>query len=790
MIDVKEKAKVNIHWKVSPYDYSKEMENAIMAKASKKYGLPKGSVRVIPDLQTIDGEGKSVDVTSDSVKNIQDPSYQRILFKRYIEEKKIDEVDFKLIEQIDNEINSRIEYKVYDKCRRYSIKWIKWSNFLSYGEDNFFDFTKLGKLVLLNGEPANQSGKTTFAIDLMHFLFFGRITKYKTQDKFFNKHLVDATTMEVEGCIEIDGEEYVINRTLTRPSKSRRTSKSVTTQKVEYYRVVGKDLETLEDYVDNQQEEDSRKTNKVIKESLGTEDDFDLVVSVTDSNLDALIEKKDAERGRLLSRWIGLLPIEEKDAEARSKYNSEVKPHLLSNTYNTETLTQEIESFKITSKEINKGIKKAEKELVSTEKEIVSLEEKRNLLLSSKREVDESLMKVDISTLNREMETLKYDGINKADGLKQVKSELELIGKVDFSHEAYDKLSNEFAELKAKVEVLRHSYKEKVKLIEQYKTMEICPTCHRKLDNVDNSKVIGELTEEARKLIDDGKMTNEKLSSTQKAIESMKESREKYERRNRLKMSVPVYEANISKLREEYKAKMRVLSDYKANQEAIDKNNKLDIEARNTEALIKAKRDSKEVTTAFILSEKAKVETYAKDVQVREELIKKLAEEAKLIRHWKIYLDIVGKDGITKMVLREVIPIINGRLSAMLSDVCDFSVELYMTPKNEVMFYLCKDGVYSDLGGASGFEKTSAALALRSVLGEFSTIPKPNFFVADEILGRVAKENYDNMKSLMEKISKDYDFILNITHLDEFKDFCDTQVSVIKENNVSRLVLR
>ena len=41
---------------------------------------------------------------------------------------------------------------------------IKFDNFLSYGENNFFDFTKLNGMVLLNGEPANQSGKTTFAL--------------------------------------------------------------------------------------------------------------------------------------------------------------------------------------------------------------------------------------------------------------------------------------------------------------------------------------------------------------------------------------------------------------------------------------------------------------------------------------------------------------------------------------------------------------------------------------------------------------------------------------------------
>ena len=58
------------------------------------------------------------------------------------------------------------------------------------------------------------------------------------------------------------------------------------------------------------------------------------------------------------------------------------------------------------------------------------------------------------------------------------------------------------------------------------------------------------------------------------------------------------------------------------------------------------------------------------------------------------------------------------------------------------------------------------------------------------LLGRVAKENYDNIKHLIEKILTGYDFIINITHLDDFKDFCEYHVTVTKENNVSRINLK
>ena len=49
MIDVKSKSKINIHWKVSPYDFSKEKLNSLIAKASKKYEIPKDRIKVIPE---------------------------------------------------------------------------------------------------------------------------------------------------------------------------------------------------------------------------------------------------------------------------------------------------------------------------------------------------------------------------------------------------------------------------------------------------------------------------------------------------------------------------------------------------------------------------------------------------------------------------------------------------------------------------------------------------------------------------------------------------------------------
>jgi ABC-type lipoprotein export system ATPase subunit len=60
----------------------------------------------------------------------------------------------------------------------------------------------------------------------------------------------------------------------------------------------------------------------------------------------------------------------------------------------------------------------------------------------------------------------------------------------------------------------------------------------------------------------------------------------------------------------------------------------------------------------------------------------------------------------------------------------------------------------------------------------------------DEVFGRISKDNYDNMKSLLEKVSKSYDTLMLISHNSEVRDWCDNHISVVKENNISKLVLR
>ena len=775
-MDISKNSRITFHWKVSPYDYSKDKVNAILSKASKKYSIPKEHIRVIPDFVLLDDKGSEISINKDIIQNIQDPSFQVKLFKDYLKLNNIDGYDFDLIKKIDEEINGKIDYQVYDKYRRYSIKWVRWDNFLSYGAGNYFDFSNLRDIVLLSGKPSNQSGKTTFGIDLIHFLLFGKTDKAEVQSKIFNKHIPEAANVVVEGCLSIDGEDFIIKRTLTRPSLEKRTEKSKVVQKVEYYKIVGTDKEELEEYIDNQQEENTAKTNKVIKEAIGRESDFDLIMSITETNLDSLISMKETERGRILSRWIGLLPIEEKEMLAREKFNSEIKPYLLSNKYNSETLKQENIAFDLKIKSITKAIKDLNNTNSKLDKEIEVLDKNRTLLIQSKQKVDENLLRIDITTLKARIERLTEDGLKKKAEIEKADARIKEIGNVDFSVEKYDEAVNKLSSLKEKRGGSLAKHGNVKHNLEHLKNSEYCPVCKRKLDNVDNTEQIKETERELNNIIEEGKNISNEISKTEKLIESMKDNRSLYDEKSKLTMSKSAFEVSIAKLRADLIEARNILNEYNKNSEAIDTNNKLSIQITNNEEHLRSKRTQKELNARDIVSKEAEIETYKTNIEDRVKIISDIKVEEKLVKNWKIYLELVGKNGISKMVFRKTLPIINAKLSQLLSDVCDFDVEVGINVKNDVMFYLVKDGIESDLSSGSGFEKTAASLALRAVLAELSTIPRSGCLLMDEITGRVSQDNLENIHTLVDKILKNY-----LTHLSnrDYQRFDEKYVKLI-----------
>lgn len=787
-VEIGQLSKVEIQWNVRPVDYSTEKADELRTKMASKYGIPKKNVYINANFIKKNANGENEIATSDIVQNIQDPKFQQELFKQYLDDNNITDYDFNAIINIDNMMNSLIDYSVYDKFRRYKIEWVRWSNFLSYGENNFIDFNDLSGLVLLKSEPANQGGKTNFACDLIEFLLFGGVDSGKANvlKKIFNKHLPNATEVKVEGGIEIDGEHYIIRRTLTRPQKSKRTAKSVVTQKVEYFRVVD-GTEIILDDIENLEGESNTKTNKIIKEAIGNKKDFNLVVLANSDNLKELVSMKDTERGKLLSRWIGLLPLEEKDIKAREKWNKEIAPSLLSGKYNKEDLKLFVDKTKNEIEIHNKNITTINEKLKTCEINITSFNKEKDELLSLKQIVDSSIANLDIVTLETKQKNVTTEGLRLSEEMKIVDREINEIGEVEFSNEEFNLLTSQryvivknIAQISADIKVLNS---QNISL----EKAEYCPTCGQKLKNVDNSRTISE-NKNKIKLLEEQYINEENKSNELTVkITKLEEIRTKVQKKNTLEVKKASLNVSLVNKRAEYIEIKNKIDELNRNKEAIEHNNKIDVKINILKANISTEENIKYRLIAENEALKQEILRLNQQIYEHEIIINKLAEEENIVKSWKYYLMMVGKNGIGKMVLRQTLPIINSELNYLLEDVCDFNVNIDIDDKNDINFSIITDGIKSDLSSGSGFEQTVAALALRAVLGNISTMSRPSFMLLDEVLGGVARDNYENIKKLYDRMLKDYSFIFQVTHLDDIADWHNTTVVVKKENRVSTI---
>lgn len=788
-IKIGSNGKVNIKWRVLPIDYTHDAEENIKVKFAHKYGISKDNVKVEPVFITKDENGSEKEYQNDITNNIQNPEFQHKLFLEYLNERGITEYDFDKIVEIDDKINSGINYTLYEQNKRYSINWIKWDNFMSYGENNFFDFRTVNGLVLLTSEPANQGGKTTFCLDLLRFLLFGKVTSRENDwvlARVFNKHLPEATEVVVEGCITIDGVDYVIKRTISRPALKKRTDKSKVTQKVDYYKLVN---DQYIDLVDEECENETTvtETNKAIKEAIGNERDFDLMICVDADNLKDLISLKDTDRGRLISRWIGLLSLEDKDKLARETFNKEIMPGLMINRYNKEELKQDIKVLEENNSELSKTINENENKRVECTKKLEEFKSQRDKLIASRKNIDETLLRVDIATLENSLNKTKEDGQLKRAELQANKEKLKEFGNIVFSEDEYKALREQERTATEWLANSRVKYTNKKNEIEALKKGEYCPTCGAKLKGVDNSAKIAELEKELKDLAEIGADVKKSYDSLVKEIAELEEKRTKYNEKVKLQLLIDKNEVDIENLIAKYKEYERTIKEIQDNKAAIEENNKIETSLN----LLNENYKVEEMVGINLLSDiardKATIESNNKSVEQSKKIIGTIEKEEVLVRNWRLYLDMIGKNGISKMVIRTVLPLINGELKHLLSDVCDFDVEVSIDDHNDVAFSLIHDGVKSALGSGSGFEQTVSSLALRTVLSKISSFSKPSFVVFDEILGGVAAENYDALKRLYDKMVSSYGTILEITHNPALVEWHKYFITVKKENNISSI---
>ena len=765
---------IKVTWEDVPENFTPEKIRRVKSYFEKKYNSK--SIQVITKNLTNVNQTRLESLEASD--NILDHQYQKKLMKDFIKDNSID-IKWELVDRLDNKVNVQIDKLNENKVRynKWYIKRVEFSNFLSFGDSNVIDFTGLDGITVIESTPKNFGGKSTSSVDLLMFLFFNTTTKTKTNAEIFNR-FTDKNEVSVRGEISIDGDDYVIERKTSR--KMSKSGEYTVKNELEFYK------KKEDGTVENLSGEQRRETEAFISSAIGTEEDFLSTILTTGNNLEELIESKPTARGQILTKFMGLESLKAKEEIAKEIYNDWSKK-LISNTYNKVTLESDINTFKESIVTSESEIDRLTKDLGRFEKELEKLEKKRDeVFLKRNNDVDRELINTNPVLLQREIDLLTTQ---RNLSQKNVNDVSVTEPSQYYNEDQHKELRGEMANLQGIDVACKYEKGDKEKLIKQFEEGTVCPTCNRALDEVDHTDEIEKIKKEIESIIKDMELNQIEFDLLKKQSESFDTLKTEFETYERNKLRKERYELEVEQKQHEIDIKQARLDNYENNKKKLEDNQKIDAEVIALKTKIETANGDIRQTNTNIEKHTNNISNMNEKIGINEELVKKITAEEELSAVFKIYLTVYGKNGISKIILKNMIPLINQELYRLLVDSCHFILEMNINDKNEVEFIMIdtETRIVKPLNAGSGYERTISSLALRSVLTKISSLPKPNIVVMDEVFGKIADENLEMVGEFFKKIKNYFEHIFVISHNSLIRNWSDNLIMIKKEENVSSI---
>ena len=769
-LGVLENPYVQVVWEDTPENFTQERIKSVKQYFQKKYSTT--NVNVVTKLKGVEEE---VMQTVDVSLNIMDKNYQAELIKSYLNSKGLEDHTEKVMD-IDRLVESKIAAEQDDVSafKKWYIKRIEFSNFLSYGLNQVLDFGKCDGITAVESDPPNFGGKTVLTVDLLMFLFFNTTTKTSKAEEVFNR-FSDHNEVTVRGEVTIDGEDYIIVRKLER-KKAKSGDWNVKTE-LDFFKKLA------DGQLQNFTGEQRRETEKFIKNSIGTQEDLLMTILTTSSNLEELLEAKPTARGQVLSRFLGLEFLKVKETVGK-ELASDFTKTMMSNVYSTEKLNQDNEDAKTSIEEYSERNKQIDLEIKDVKERIQKGIDYRDSLVAQKHtDIDQEIAILNVGTLEIEIGGLMSEKENQENQIKSIK----IVEPKEFYHEdVHDKIKGELSDKNISKSHISIKVEEIDKLSASVAGGIKCEHCGIELINAELTKArIAEKDDLVTKM---NKLSIEiaELEAKDKSYAQLKKDFDEYERNKLIKEK---YEAGLESTILKLDAKMSTKKKYFEQKSKIEENKKLD------ETIIKAGQRLTELSGEESKLEREKganlsqIENLNKQIQKNGEIILKIAQEFEREKIYKIFLDVFGKNGISKIIMKTMMPLINSELQRLLQDSAYFRLEIRISEKNEVEFIMIDNstGVEKLMVSGSGYEKTIASLALRAVLSKICSLPKPNVIVFDEVFGKISNDNLEMVGEFFTKIKEYFEKIFVITHNPLVANWSDNIVRIKKEDNISKV---
>jgi len=730
---------------------------------------------------------------SANLTKITNVDYQNELIIKFLKDKytTIDQATIDAVVDINKTLNEGLNKDDQSKNIRWKPKKFEFSNMFSYGENNVIDFTKLTDVYGLFA--ANASGKSSL-MDALSFCIYDKSARAYKASLVMNS---EKMSFECKFNFEINGIDYFIERSGSRDKKGN------VAVKVNFYKIENDEQIPLN-------AEARRSTNELIRDYLGTYDDFILTTLALQGNGGSFIDLGQSERKELLSQFIGLNifdklaliasdRVKEVGAAVRA-YNKE------DNTKRSADMALENESLsaKISEEKTNIDNLKSEisRDLVDISDETAKIISLDNVPTNVDDYIEEKLqLENKISATSEEIEALKTEVIDLKVLHQQDKEALESLNihKLDEKYSEFVSLSNNVQQKERELDALKTFVREKIKKLEHLDEHQYDPNCRFCMDNVfvkDAKATRGSLTADK----ETATLLKGDIETSKNALKNYDRFLEMKHKRDELSKKLPVStntisrkELKISSLTNDlnsFTVKHRTLVEgielYEKSKEVVEDNKKhLLVVKQYKQTLSNNSVKLKNLEDQYL-------KDFARKTSITDQIqtIKTRIEEIELLENefvaFEYYSQSIGSNGIPYQIISDVIPQIEAEVNNILTQIVEFGMSIETDGRN-VNVYINYEDKKWPLELCSGMEKFMAALALRVALINISNLPRPNFMVVDEGFSALDASNFPMVHALFDFMKKNFDFIIVISHLDAMRDMVDKQLEITKENGFSKV---
>jgi len=723
----------------------------------------------------------------------------------------IDEATIKRVQEINDMTNNSPEIYDGDITRNvdWKIKSFEFDNMFCYGKGNKIDFTKLDGTV---GVVApNHSGKSSI-MDAIAYTIYDVCSRTNRALDVMNKK---KTTFKAKLNLEINGNDYWIERDAKYKRVNHKDGR-VSHQcpvKVRFYMIDDAGEEVDLSGAARFNSSYGTGTNEEIRKVLGTFDDFILTSLSLQTNGMNFLDKKQAERKKILSTFMDIEVFEQLETIAKSDSNEE---RVMLRQFQKKDSYKEIGVInqRITELEIDEEKLKTEDELI--DKTLSELEENKIELVRKLYKIDENY---DIDELNSLRGKLNLEKTQLENQLKEDKEYKETLRpmymdyhkklseideeKIQEDYEEWKETTKDLRDIKSQMKLIETKTKSLAKHrtdLEKFEYDEDCEYCVKngkeQINEMDEIKTqMYHLDDEWQKWETQFKIKSYSLEKLGDADERNREFKIFSEELNQISHDavkiggkISTQESRLKHIDSELVNLDSSVKRYYELEEKIENNNKLNEQISDlTSKISQLQMESIDVDKQYkkVLSTLSVAKNQKQQI---EDDIQKLVDIEQKILDYDLYLMALSKDGVPYELISKAIPSIEREINNVLENMnAGFHIELEMKDKM-IDAFICYGDDKWNLELSSGMERFVSSLAIRIGLINVSTLPRPNFIIVDEGFGALDSDNIANMQGAFQYLRTQFDFVMIITHLDTIKDYMDILVPIEVNNGISKVI--